>query len=221
MDAKEIDKPRRGRPPDGSLAERRRGEILEHAIRHFARAGFASADLDAIVADVGCAKGTVYRYFRNKEDLFHGAVDEVMRGLLEATSAVTSDDPIQQLEHAIVAYLTYFDEHPEFVELLILERAEFRTRKRPTYFDYREASSGRWMVMFAELMKSGRFRQMPPQHALDAIGNLLYGTIFTNYFVGRTHASKRHAAEIVDVLFRGLLTPAEAAQRDARRETDR
>jgi len=203
-----------GRPKDEALAARRRREILAQAVRHFARSGYANADLDAIAADVGCAKGTLYRYFPSKETLFHAAVDSVMQGLLAATSSSASRDSLRQLEDAIRAYLKYFDAHPEYVELLIQERAEFRDRKKPTYFEHRDANRGRWKQRFRELMDAGRIRRMPPERALDVIGNLLYGTIFTNYFAGRRGSHERQVADILTVLFHGLRTPEGAARSD-------
>jgi AcrR family transcriptional regulator len=208
-----------GRPKDEGLAARRREEILRNAIRHFAASGYADADLDAIAADVGCAKGTLYRYFQSKEDLFHHAVDFVMQGLLEAISATDSEDAIEQLEHGIRSHLAYFDEHPDYVELLMLERAEFRDRKKPTYFEHREASSERWKKRFEELMRAGKFRRMHVQRVLDVIGSLLYGTIFTNHFAGRRQTLEQQAAGVLAILFHGLLTPEESARRQSQQGT--
>lgn len=202
-----------GRPKDVGLAARRREEIVRHAIRHFARSGYADADMDAIAADVGCAKGTLYRYFKSKQDLFQRAVDFVMHGLLEATSAPECDDPIAQLEYGIRSYLSYFDAHRDYVELLMLERAEFRDRKRSTYFEHREANAARWAKRFEELMRAGRVRRMNVQQVLDVIGNLLYGTIFTNHFAGRRSTLEQQAAAVLEILYHGLLTPEEAARR--------
>src|SRR3712207_9594593 len=67
-----------------------------------------------------------------RSELFQEAVDLVMRELLTATRASTSEDPLEQVEFAIRSYLAYFDAHPEYVELLIQERAAFRDRKKPT-----------------------------------------------------------------------------------------
>jgi AcrR family transcriptional regulator len=201
-------------PPE-ALAERRRAEILHHAIRHFARSGYAKADLDAVAADVGCAKGTLYRYFQNKQDLFQSAVDHVMRGLLEATSTPEREDPIDQLEDGVRAYLAYFEAHPEYVELLMLERAEFRDRPKPSYFEHRAANAERWIGRLQELIDKGRIRQMRPEAALAVIGNLLYGTIFTNYFAVRSERFELTAGDLIDVLLHGLLD-ADAAQRRGR-----
>jgi AcrR family transcriptional regulator len=216
MSAPKRKAPKAGRPRDAALAARRKAEILAHAVRHFARSGYASADLDAVAADVGCAKGTLYRYFASKEELFHAAVDSVMQGLLAATSQSASDDALVQLEDGIRAYLAYFDAHPEYVELLMLERAEFRDRKKPTYFAHREANRGRWVERFQDLMDQGRIRRLPPERVLDLIGNLLYGTIFTNYFAGRRGSLERQVGDVLDVLFRGLLAPADPLRRKAR-----
>ena len=196
-----------GRPKDETLAARRRTEILRHAIAHFSRFGFSNADLDAIAADVGCAKGTIYRYFENKEDLFHRAVHLVMDELLAATLASPSDEPLEQLEHAIRLYLTYFDAHPEYVELLIQERAVFPAREKATYFEHRDANRGRWAPRVEELIARGTLRRVPVERVLDVIGDLLYGTIFTNYFAGRRKTLEQQVADVTDVLFHGLLTP--------------
>jgi AcrR family transcriptional regulator len=197
--------PSPGRPRDDGLAARRREQILRHAIQHFARDGYANADLDALAADVGCAKGTLYRYFENKADLFQQSVDLVMRELLAATAAAESGDPLDQLVHAIRSYLAYFDAHPEYVELLIQERAAFRDRKVPTYFVHRDASIERWTPRHLALMDQGRLRRIPVERIHDVVGDLLYGTIFTNYFAGRRKNLDQQVTDVLDVLFNGLL----------------
>ena len=202
-----------GRPRDDALAVRRRDDILRHAIRHFARDGYFDADLDALAADVGCAKGTLYRYFESKAELFRRAVDLVMQELLGATRATESTDPLEQLEHAIRSYLAYFDAHPEYVELLIQERAAFRDRARPTYFDYRDQSVERWTPRHLAMMDDGRMRRVPVDRVHDVVGDLLYGTIFTNYFAGRRKSLEQQTADVLDVLLHGLLTPEELQRR--------
>ena len=202
-----------GRPRDDALIARRREEILRNAIAHFARDGFSDADLDAVAADVGCAKGTLYRYFSSKAELFQQSVDLIMRDLLKATCATTSDDPLDQLEFAIRSYLAYFDAHPEYVELLIQERAAFRDRKKPTYFVHRDANIERWTQCHLTLMEQGRMRRMPVERVHAVIGDLLYGTIFTNYFTGRGKPLGRQVQDVLDVLFNGLLTPREVQRR--------
>src|SRR5438270_542771 len=90
---------KRGRPRDeGSLA-RRREEILETASRVFAERGYQSADMQEISAALGVGKGTLYRYFASKEELFLTAVDRGMHRLRAAVEASYGDatDPLERL----------------------------------------------------------------------------------------------------------------------------
>jgi hypothetical protein len=47
----------------------------------------------------------------------------------------------------------------------------------------------------------------------DVVGDLLYGTIFTNYFAGRRKSLEQQTADVLDVLLHGLLTPEELQRR--------
>jgi len=51
-------------------SEQRRQAILAAAIEVFTADGFASARLDTVAAKAGVAKGTIYLFFKDKEDLF-------------------------------------------------------------------------------------------------------------------------------------------------------
>jgi len=45
-------------------------KIRNSAIKFFLRFGFKKSSVDEIAEDAGIAKGTVYNYFKNKQDLF-------------------------------------------------------------------------------------------------------------------------------------------------------
>jgi len=48
----------------------RREQILASAARVFRTSGYAEATIDAVAAEAGIAKGSVYNYFKSKQDLF-------------------------------------------------------------------------------------------------------------------------------------------------------
>ncbi len=52
-----------------------RERVLEVARRHFATYGYRRAGVADIARDAGVAAGTLYRYFRNKEDLLRQVVE--------------------------------------------------------------------------------------------------------------------------------------------------
>jgi AcrR family transcriptional regulator len=74
-------------------AEDRPREICTAALDVFAEKGFAAAKLDEIARRAGISKGTLYLYFKDKEDLFRAVVRSAIVPNLEAvTSAVSSLD---------------------------------------------------------------------------------------------------------------------------------
>jgi AcrR family transcriptional regulator len=84
-------KPQRGRPRDPERYRR----ILEAARSHFYAHGLERASVDAIAADAGVSKMTIYSHFGSKEGLFEAVVrdraDRVMGGL----AGVEALDPKQ------------------------------------------------------------------------------------------------------------------------------
>jgi AcrR family transcriptional regulator len=64
-----VTKPKRQR-----RAEDRPREICAAALDVFAERGFAAAKLDEIASRAGVSKGTLYLYFKDKEDLFRAVV---------------------------------------------------------------------------------------------------------------------------------------------------
>lgn len=201
-----------GRPADPEGRQRRREEILQAATKLFARRGFADTDVQVIADCLGVGKGTVYRYFSSKEELFLAVVDRGMHQLKQAVDAATSQtgQSLERVAAGIRAYLTFFDEHPEIVELLIHERALFRDRRKPTYFVHRESNVGQWRALFRELIRAGVIRDTPVERITDVISGLLYGTMFTNFFAGRAKPLANQCHDILDIVFRGLLVDRDA-----------
>ncbi len=199
-----------GRPVNPALRAARRRQILDASVELFARRGFNDTELSAVAEVVGIAKATIYRYFRNKTTLFLATVDDGMIRLLASIEASrpAQADGVAVLAAAIRAYLVFFDRHPGYVELFIQERAQFRDRKTPTYFVYRERHREPWRQLVQELIIEGRIRVMPVDRVLDVVGDLLYGAMFTRRFTQRRPSVNRQATAILDVVFHGILGPA-------------
>lgn len=68
-----IARPRAGRPTR-EQAEARHAELLARALDHFLDKGFEQATIEAIAADVGMTKRTVYNRYADKASLFRAAV---------------------------------------------------------------------------------------------------------------------------------------------------
>lgn len=198
----------------------RRQAIVEAAARLFAELGYTDCDMERLAAELNIAKGTLYLYFSSKEELFYACVDDGMRQMQTAVNAAADQEqePFEQISQAIRTYFQFFEDHPEHVELLIQERANFKHRKRPTYFEYREANRARWRELWTRLIKEGRVRNdLPVERILDTIGNLLYGTMFTNHFVGRQVSSQEQFDSILEIVLDGVLSEDERPKRKENR----
>src|SRR6476619_7147085 len=110
----------------------RKEEILTEAAQLFAKHGYSDTDTTLLAETIGVGKGTVYRYFPSKRELFLAAADRVMRMMRERVDAQLVDivDPLERIAAGIKGFLGFFAEHPAFVELLIQERAHFKDRTR-------------------------------------------------------------------------------------------
>jgi AcrR family transcriptional regulator len=197
------------------LWEVRQEQILDAAAKLFAKHGYADADTQLLAEELGVGKGTIYRYFPSKRDIFLAAADRVMRRLRrqidESIKGIA--DPLDQIAEAIRACLAFCAENPDFVELLMQERAQFKDRKTPTYFQHREANIERWRDLYRGLIAEGRVRYMPVERITDVMSQLVYGTMFINYFTGQRKSSEAQAQDILDVVFHGILSDEERMKR--------
>lgn len=188
----------------------RREQILDAATKLFAEHGYADTDTQLLADRLRVGKGTLYRYFPSKRELFLAAADRGMRKLCQFIDDAIApiQDPPERIAVVVRSYLTFFAEHPELCELLIHERALFKDRKKPTYIEYREANRERLRMLYRSYIAEGQIRDMSVDRILDVLGDLLYGTMFTNYFSGRQKTVEEQTRDILDVVFYGILSNA-------------
>lgn len=206
---------RRGRPPSGPEAkQRRRAEILACAARVFAERGYPGTDMQAVADAAGVAKGTLYLYFASKEELFLAATDEGIRRMREVVhgEADQEPDPLRRIRVAVRAFLRFFRDHPEQVELMLQERAEFRERKTPTYFLHRAARAEQWHDLLRGLIADGRLRDIPIARIDHALCDLVYGAMLTNHMSGRELPVEQQADDMLDIAFHGILSEQERSR---------
>jgi len=193
----------------------REDEILIESTRVFAQNGFRATDVQVIADAVGIGKGTIYRIFPTKQALFLACADRAMRRLQESTHTATAEltDPIERIGAAITAYLKFFDDNPELLELISQERSEFKDRDKPTYFEHRDRCIQPWLDLFTGLIEQGRVRAISPAKLTDFISHQLYGKLFTHYFAGKKEPLAKDVDEVIDLLFHGLMIDHSSARR--------
>lgn len=206
---------KRGRPRDEEHLAQREQQILDAAMRLFAVRGYAETDVESVADELGLAKGTIYRYFPSKRELFLAALNRSMAGLYEAIDERVAPvvDPIERIVQAIYGFLKYFEAHPELADLFVQELGQFKGQGKPAYFAHHEANSGPWKAMFQRLLADGRVRDIHPSDDHTVMLDLLYGTVLANRFTGRRSSYREQARTIVDLFFNGLLSDSERERR--------
>ena len=82
----EIEDAKQGRRVAGQDPAKR-AQILDGAKRCFLEVGFEAASMNEITAAAGVSKGTLYVYFKDKEDLFKELIDREKAAVMRAARA--------------------------------------------------------------------------------------------------------------------------------------
>lgn len=108
------------------MAERkdaRRRKLLDAAIRLFGAGGYHATTVPMIVAKAGSSIGSFYFYFRNKEDIFAAALQDLGERISEALNQAiaAAPEPLLQMKAAVMRLFLFLAEHPAEARILIVE----------------------------------------------------------------------------------------------------
>jgi TetR/AcrR family transcriptional regulator, fatty acid metabolism regulator protein len=107
---------------DRERTNAKRERILAAAERVFARRGFFAARVSEIAKDAGVADGTIYLYFKSKDDLLISLFEWRMQHVNEVLRvAIANVPPSEQLRAFIRAYLRLVHDEPQAAEVLTIE----------------------------------------------------------------------------------------------------
>jgi TetR/AcrR family transcriptional regulator len=101
--------------------EQRKNEILDSAEQIFFSKGFENASMDDIAEKAELSKGTLYLYFKNKEDLYlalHSRGHSIMKTMFEKAAA-EHDIGIEKVRAIGEAYYQFYKKYPKYFHVLI------------------------------------------------------------------------------------------------------
>jgi AcrR family transcriptional regulator len=100
--------------------EEKRQRIADTAARLFASRPFHKVRLDDVAAAAGVGKGTVYIYYKSKEDLYASLVSADFRALVHGIRADVNGHtpPDAALAEIIDRLVTFSFEHPTYFEVM-------------------------------------------------------------------------------------------------------
>jgi AcrR family transcriptional regulator len=191
----------------------KRQAILDEAVRVFGESGFRRADVQLVADRAGVGKGTVYRYFRSKEDLFWATTLELLTRLDQCVFLATDrvEGACAKLRAAAMAHALFFEANPQHLELLIQDRAEFPGSRPESHRELHEQMLARMDLILREGIERGELRPLDTRQTTLAMGCLLFGTAMLAGHVESVDL-RRMTEYAIDIFLRGV-------RRDASPET--
>jgi TetR/AcrR family fatty acid metabolism transcriptional regulator len=163
--------------PPSSAAGDKRARILDAAERIFARRGFFHARVSEIAREAGVADGTIYLYFKNKDDLlislFESRMERVTGELVRALEQV-GPRPDERLTVFFDTYASLVVAHPELAEVLTVELRQSSKFMK----EYQNPRFGDFLKLLAAIVSDGQDagvfdRSLPASIAARAIFGML------------------------------------------------
>lgn len=121
------------------MSEKKR-QIIEAAMKCFAEKGYRSTSIQDIADALGMAKGSLYFYFKSKEDLLVSICKHHFELMFKDFRANMEDSglpPRDKLIRQIVLNYNHLVDHGDFLKMLLQERFEFNEEIHKVIFAMR------------------------------------------------------------------------------------
>ena len=151
------------------VQEYRLQSIQDATMRVIARKGMSAATMQEIADEAGVAKGTIYLYFRDRDELVEKTFERAMAQLMSRIDAALDEDlPFEKKIRAVMdAHFAFFGENREFFRLYLSMRmpegpmARQRRQKQNCAPKFR-ARAEKFARTLEAAMERGEIRRVDP-----------------------------------------------------------
>ncbi|MGM0577029.1 MAG: TetR/AcrR family transcriptional regulator [Myxococcota bacterium] len=191
----------------------KRRKILDAAVRVFARSGYYSSKVSDIARDAGVADGTIYLYFKNKEDLliqvFLDTMDQILERQEEVLAGIT--EPAERMNRFIHTHFDLVSSSPALAEVITVELRQSSKFMRSTDMK----PFGRYLGLIARIVEDGQDRgSFNPGLEPRRVARALFGVLdefALEWAMSERKTSLEEAADATASLFLNGLLVREAA----------
>jgi AcrR family transcriptional regulator len=211
LDGEAISSERRGpgtydrkKTPEQRWAEQRHKLLLASA-HVFARDGFASASVAAILERSGLSRGTFYRHFHDLGDAFATVRAEASRMLFEVVEGVVraESDPPAMLRAGITTFLRLVAEHGDLARVFLREG---RTDGAARTVTVRQEAIERFVALIQNGLGVARERgllaRLPSETTVYALVVAIEGVAIRYLEAHQEERAVEAAPELLDICFR-------------------
>ena len=191
------------------VTEFRTSEILEAARKVFAKKGFHDATVDDIANAAGVAKGTVYLYYRSKQEVYLAAlkfgIAQMYSALVEEVRQVSTTE--EKLRALIAAKLAYFEENRDFFKIYYFELGKIPTHPGTIDSEFKSLYLDQARLVESILKEGSRkkaIRNLRTDQAAFAISDIIRGVV-TQRVLGWTKSKISQDVEFIfDLIWKGI-----------------
>lgn len=188
----------------------KREAILRAAITVFAHNGYFNSKVADIAREAGVADGTVYLYFKNKEDILHSIFDRSVEAVLGAArkQIETLTDPKEKLRQIALLHLEGLGADRD---LAVVFQVELRGSTK-FMEEFSAAGFAEYLALirstFEEGQRAGVFRA---DLNSKVVAKVLFGALdemATNWILSkRRYKLAPMADQVLDIFLNGVKTP--------------
>jgi TetR/AcrR family transcriptional regulator len=193
---------------------RQRREILDGALDLFSEKGYHNVSMHQIAEKAEFAIGTLYKVFRNKEDLYKALVLEQCDRFEDAiTQAIgDSDDHVEKLRNYIRGKCEWLSSNLSFVRLFLAESrgASFNIQAgldealRKRHYAFLE----RLAAIFESGIKDKRFKKIAaPYYLAIALDSVVDAFLLLWIDAPDRHPYPEDPQAILDIFIKGMIEP--------------
>lgn len=176
-----------------SVAERREREqmmrremILEAAKQLFEEKGYGPTTVDEIAAQAELGKGTIYSYFKSKEEIYIALLEKVLIGLKVRVDAALqkSESAVENLHALYDVFISYHNENKGFADTLLVQTDDQLFARLGHLADGLKAKFTEWVEFVAGVLQKGivqgEFIAMDVKKVAKIIIGIIFGIIVEN-----------------------------------------
>jgi AcrR family transcriptional regulator len=134
-----------------------RGEILSAAEKVFAAKGFFPTTMSDIAREAEFGTGTLYKYFKSKEDLYFTLIDEKVEEINQLVKAELSQkrSAIERIKKVLGLQFEFIEQNRDFFRIYISERNRFEWTVKDDLGKGIYEKMVTYINLLAEVMKQG------------------------------------------------------------------
>lgn len=181
--------------------------IIEAAIEVFSKNNFQNSTIAQIAQKADVAEGTIYQYFKNKEDLFFSIpvekTKEFCRELELHLQGISGAIP--KIRKFIWYYLYFFKTNPDYGRTLMLEMRVNKSFAKTKAYDSFKNLTGRILQILQEGQEEGVIRKDVDIYILrHSILGILEHIVTRWLLKEETYDVLEHYSEVCEVVLQGI-----------------